>query len=388
MGKGCPGDDGEVSFGESGFGVAVGQAGSKHLINLFKYDKAPLYPNDVVQFPVEEELGMIKTTVIGSYPVPDWLTALPSEQALIDATRVVFSIQEKAGIDVVADGELYRFDVNHPDTNGMIEYFIRPLENVRTTIGRKDMEEFSSDPGMKFRAKPSGVVEGPVGEGTLDLVSDCQRARRLTNAKMKFTLTGPHMLSKTLLDHYYKDRSALCSALADVLSSQVALLDADVVQVDEANLPGHPEEAPWALAAINRVLDSVKTTPAVHLCFGNYGGQTIQKGSWKHLIDYISGLHADHVLLETAHRGGWELEALARIDRRIGIGLGVVDIKTNVVETPEDIARRIEEAAKVLGEGRITYVNPDCGFWMLKRSVADRKIEALVKGRDLFEGRN
>jgi 5-methyltetrahydropteroyltriglutamate--homocysteine methyltransferase len=67
--------------------------------------------------------------------------------------------------------------------------------------------------------------------------------------------------------------------------------------------------------------------------------------------------------------------------------LGVVDIKTNVVETPEDIARRIEEAARVLGEGRITYINPDCGFWMLKRGVADRKIEALVKGRDLFEGR-
>lgn len=330
---------------------------------------------------------MIKTTVIGSYPVPDWLTALPSEQALIDATRVVFSIQERAGIDVVADGELYRFDINHPDTNGMIEYFIRPLENVRTALGRKDMEEFQKNPEMRFRAKPSGVVEGPIGEGTLDIVTDCQRARRLTKAKMKFTLTGPHMLSKTLLDRYYKDRAALCNAIADVLASQVALLDADVVQVDEANLPGHPEEAPWALSAINRVLDAVKTTPAVHLCFGNYGGQTIQKGSWKYLIDYISGLHADHVLLETAHRGGWELEALAEIDQRIGIGLGVVDIKTNVVETPEDIARRIEEAARVLGEGRITYINPDCGFWMLKRSVADRKIEALVKGRDLFEGR-
>ncbi len=69
----------------------------------------------------------IKTTVVGSYPVPEWLVALPSEQALSDATRVVLHIQERAGIDLVCDGELSRFDVNHPETNGMIEYFVRPL---------------------------------------------------------------------------------------------------------------------------------------------------------------------------------------------------------------------------------------------------------------------
>src|SRR5690606_32430188 len=78
----------------------------------------------------------IRTTVVGSYPVPEWLAALPSQQALIDATRVVFKTQEMAGIDVVADGELYRFDVNHPDTNGMIEYFIRPMSGIRSAITR------------------------------------------------------------------------------------------------------------------------------------------------------------------------------------------------------------------------------------------------------------
>ena len=72
----------------------------------------------------------IKTTVVGSYPVPDWLIAAPSEQALIDATRVVIATQEEAGIDVVCDGELYRFDINHPETNGMIEYFVRPMDGV------------------------------------------------------------------------------------------------------------------------------------------------------------------------------------------------------------------------------------------------------------------
>src|SRR5215216_8093096 len=109
----------------------------------------------------------IRTTVVGSYPIPDWLVALPSQQALVDATRVVFKTQEMAGINVVADGELYRFDVNHPDTNGMIDYFVRPLAGVRPTPGRADVEEFARLPGMGFRSAPAGVVEGPIGEGTL-----------------------------------------------------------------------------------------------------------------------------------------------------------------------------------------------------------------------------
>src|SRR5689334_22004177 len=117
----------------------------------------------------------ILTTVVGSYPVPDWLAASPSEQALIDATSVVFKIQELAGIDVVADGELYRFDVNHPDTNGMIDYFVRPLGGVRCQIGLADIDAFSRLGTMQFRAKPAGVVEGALTPGTLDLVSPFQR---------------------------------------------------------------------------------------------------------------------------------------------------------------------------------------------------------------------
>src|SRR2546426_7100002 len=107
----------------------------------------------------------ILTTVVGSYPVPDWLSALPSEQALIDATSVVFKTQEMAGIDVVADGELYRFDVNHPDTNGMIDYFVRPLGGIRSEIGLRDCEEFSRIGAMQFRARPAGVVEEAISEG-------------------------------------------------------------------------------------------------------------------------------------------------------------------------------------------------------------------------------
>src|SRR5450755_2289064 len=118
----------------------------------------------------------IRTTVVGSYPVPDWLAALPSQQALTDATRVVFKTQEMAGIDVVADGELYRFDINHPDTNGMIEYFVRPMKGIRSEIGRSDLDNFARKDTMRFRRKPAGVVESAIGEGSLNLLGDCQLA--------------------------------------------------------------------------------------------------------------------------------------------------------------------------------------------------------------------
>ena len=91
----------------------------------------------------------ILTTTVGSYPVPDWLAALPSEQALLDATRVVFGLQRQAGIDLPTDGELYRFDVNHPDTNGMIEYFVHKLGGVRREVGRRDTAAFRAKSEMR-----------------------------------------------------------------------------------------------------------------------------------------------------------------------------------------------------------------------------------------------
>ncbi len=328
----------------------------------------------------------IKTTVVGSYPVPEWLVAAPSEQALLDATRVVIATQEAAGIDVVCDGELYRFDINHPETNGMIEYFVRPMDGVRHRMSFDELLAYRTQDGMRFRARPPAVVEGPLGSGTLDLPLACRRAAALATRPFKFTVTGPHMLAKTLINKHYPDTPALAHALADVLAEQVRHLDATVVQLDEANLPGHPEEWEWAASAINRVLDAVKTVPAVHLCFGNYGGQSIQKGTWRNLLAYLNALHADHVVLECAHRPDDELDVFRDLDPKIGFGLGVVDIKTTVAETASDVARRIERAERILGAGRVRYIHPDCGFWMLKRGIADAKIRVLAQGRDLFEG--
>ena len=327
----------------------------------------------------------IRTTTVGSYPTPDWLVASPSEQSRSDATRVVLEIQRRAGIDLPTEGELYRFDVNHPDTNGMIDYFVRPMEGVRTAMGRSDWEAFQQLQPMGFRRKPAAVVVGELGEGALNLRADCEAAAQVATGDFKFTVTSPYMLSRSLLDRHYLDFEALTMAIADVLAAQVAGLPCACVQVDEANIPGNPADGPLAARAINRVLDQVTGEKAVHLCFGNYGGQTIQKGDWEHLLGFLNELHADHLVLELAHRPPEDLEALKGVKDSIKIGIGVVDIKTNHVETPEEIARAIERAEKVLGPGRVGWVHPDCGFWMLKRSVADRKIEALVKGRDLYQ---
>jgi len=165
------------------------------------------------------------------------------------------------------------------------------------------------------------------------------------------------------------------------------LVEADDVQLDEACIVGYPQDAPWAAEAINHVLDGILNEKGVHICFGNYGGQPMLKGFWRDLIPFLNSLRTDHLVLEFARRGYEEIAVFNDLDPKIRLGIGLVDIKDNEVETPELIASRIENITNILGEKRLRYVHPDCGFWMLQRSVADRKMRALVEGRNLFEGR-
>ncbi len=131
------------------------------------------------------------------------------------------------------------------------------------------------------------------------------------------------MLARTLLDRYYPDFQTLLMEIADTLATQVVNLPCDTLQVDEANIPGNPEDAGIAAQAINRVLGAFKGRRAVHLCFGNYGGQTVQQGTWRALTAFLNALHVDHVVLEMAHRNEDDLIAMKEVDPRIRIGLGV-----------------------------------------------------------------
>ena len=329
----------------------------------------------------------IKTKVVGSYPVPSWLAANPSAPALRDAILVVLKTQELAGIDLVSDGELSRFDVSHPETNGMIDYFIRPMGGISSALTREDLAQFAAEQRMGFRTQPAGVVEGPLTEGTLNLPHDWQLFRGLSSADTMFTFTAPYMLARTLVDRQHGDIRALTMALAEVLRKQVESIDAPVIQMDEAHLTGHTEDAEWAHEPFNLALGGIRGEKALHLCFGNYGGQSIQKGYWKDLMPFLNKLDADHLVLEFARRGYDELEVFKELKPGTKLGVGVVDIKDNEVEPTDVIAGRIENAVNVLGIDRIKWVHPDCGFWMPPRSVADRKMAALVAGRDQFLGR-
>ncbi len=328
----------------------------------------------------------ILTTLVGAQPVPDWFSPNLGEQALRDATAVLLKTQEMAGLDLLMDGEFNRWNPDHPETDGKIDYFISQLKNVRTNLSRAEEKQFDELAHLRFRNKPAGVVEGQIGDGTLNLERDFLRARQLTARPLKFSITSPYMLARILVDRQYHTREELVSALADVLAGQVRDIDADVVQINEEVLTGNPGDGVWVAEALNRVFSVVRRKSALHMCFGNYGGQPVQTGTYTQLVDFINLLHVDHVLLELARRGPEELSAIRDIKPAIGIGLGVIDVKSTIIEAPEDVARSIERAEKTLGPGRLKYVTPDCGLWMHRRQVAEGKMEALVRGRDLYLG--
>ena len=330
----------------------------------------------------------IKTTVVGSYPVPSWLVGNTSRLVLRDAVMAVMKTQELAGLDLVTDGELMRFDPSHPETNGMVDYFVSQMDGIRKHFSLSDFERFRADRASASRLLSAGMVVDKVGEGTLNLLRDYEFISSLTKWPLKFTCTGPHMLSRVLTNCFYKNVPDLAMEIAAILRRQLELVEADVVQLDEASIVGYPEDAVWAAEAVNHVLDGVLNEKAVHICFGNYGGQPMLRGFWRDLVPFLNSLRTDHLVLEFARRGYEEMDVLADLNPKIALGIGLIDIKDNGVEQPDLIARRIDHAAKTLGPDRIVFVHPDCGFWMLPRTVADAKMRALVAGKNLYEGHN
>jgi 5-methyltetrahydropteroyltriglutamate--homocysteine methyltransferase len=270
----------------------------------------------------------------------------------------------------------------------MVERFVGAMEGVRTDPSAEQRRAFHARPGAAYRADPAAVVVAPLAGGRLDLAREARRVRNLSRHPLKFTLTSPYMMGKLVADEHYGNLRDLVLALAGVLASQVRDVECDAIQVDEPNLPGSPDDGPLAAEAINRVLDAAVRVreKAVHLCFGNYGGQTIQRGEYGRLIEFLSALRCDHLVLETVRRPMEELERLRDVRRPIRFAVGVIDVKDLQVESPEVVAKRIEKLAALLGADRLAYVNPDCGMRMLPRAVADAKMRALVAGRDLFAG--
>ncbi len=156
----------------------------------------------------------IKTTVVGSYPVPSWLVGNTSRLVLRDAVMAVLKTQELAGIDLVTDGELMRFDPSHPETNGMVDYFASRMDGIRKHFSLSDFDRFRSDHASGYRLLTAGMVVSKIQDGTLNLPSDYDFARPLTKLPFKFTCTGPHMLARVLTNCFYKNIADLAMDIA------------------------------------------------------------------------------------------------------------------------------------------------------------------------------
>ena len=327
----------------------------------------------------------IEASVVGSFPLPRWLTQTANQEAILDAIKATIKDQENVGLDLISDGEIFRSLYCHEKTNGMIDHYAQRLAGISTECPRSLIERMRNDADLAYRDEPAGVVAGEINHGRLDLRGEFEGSRQLTKQPLKFTFTGPHMLSRVLINDYYPNLQSLAMAIAKVLSEQVRDIHADFLQIDEASIVGHPQDLEWAIEAINVVAASIPGRSGLHICLGNYGGQTVQKGNYEALLPKLLEVEVDAFVLEFARRGYDELKHFAKYDSRIEIGMGVIDIKDLQIESPEMVAKRIETGASIIGVDRL-HVVPDCGLWMLPRSVALGKLESLVEGRDLFLG--
>jgi 5-methyltetrahydropteroyltriglutamate--homocysteine methyltransferase len=333
---------------------------------------------------------VLETTVVGSYPQPGWLIdrerlgeRLPPrvraqelwrvpepflEEAQDDATRLAVDDMERAGVDVITDGEMRRESYSNR--------FATALEGV-------DL----ANPGVALdrtgHENPVPRVVGAVRRSRPVEVRDVRFLRSLTSRRIKITVPGPFTMTQQAQNDHYRDERSLALAYAEAVNEELRDLKtagADVVQIDEPYLQARPEAAgAYALEAIDRALDGIEGETVVHTCFG-YAHVVKDKPSGYPFLAELDSCAATHLSLEAAQPG---LDpAVLREVREKTIVLGVLDLGSPVAETPDVVAERIRRALEVVGPERLV-VAPDCGMKYLFRELAFRKLEAMVAGARL-----
>jgi 5-methyltetrahydropteroyltriglutamate--homocysteine methyltransferase len=335
-------------------------------------------------------LARLLTTVVGSYPQPPWLIdrerlgdRLPPrvrarelwripepylEEAQDDATRLAVADLERAGIDVITDGEMRRESYSNR--------FATALDGV-------DLDE----PGVALdrtgHPNPVPRVVGEIRRTRPVEVRDVQFLRSLTSRPIKITVPGPFTMTQQAQDDFYGDERALALAYADAVNEELHDLKAagaDVVQFDEPYLQARPDAArAYAIEAIDRALDGIDGDTVLHTCFG-YAHVVHDKPSGYPFLRELDACRATHLSLEAA-QPGLDPAILNDVPSK-AILFGVLDLGTEDVETPHVVAERVERAAAVVGSERLV-VAPDCGMKYLPRERALRKLEAMVAGAEL-----
>jgi 5-methyltetrahydropteroyltriglutamate--homocysteine methyltransferase len=331
---------------------------------------------------------LLPTSLVGSYPQPDWLIdrdklskqvprvradlwLVPAdklEAAQDDATLLAIRDQERAGLDIITDGEQHRESYSNR--------FATALDGI-------DVERPGTTINRSGRPIPVPRVVGPIRRNRPVELRDLKVLRANTDRTLKTTVPGPFTMSKQAQDDYYRDEEAVAFAYADAVNAEIKDLfaaGADVVQVDEPWMQQHPEKArQYGLKALNRALDGVPGTVAVHLCFG-YAAVVRDKPSGYSFLPELEDSKAQQVSIEAA-QPRLDLAVLRQLPSKIVI-LGVIDLSDMSVETPQVVADRIRKALAHVPADRIV-VAPDCGMKYLPRNVAFAKMKAMADGAAL-----
>ncbi|HET7232344.1 MAG TPA: cobalamin-independent methionine synthase II family protein [Longimicrobium sp.] len=348
----------------------------------------------------------LRTTVVGSYTVPDWYPALRDAvaagrlppQAFADAravaARAAIKDQEDAGIDVVSDGELFRRSDNaFGPPNAMIAHFAARIPGFAPGLRPKT----GITPVAPDAALPAPVVVDALRPAPLGLVDELRFLRETTRRPVKIAMTGPHMFARVAWDEHYGGPEALAMDLARVINAELRRLDqagCDVIQLDEPVLWFLPGDREWALRAVRACFEGVeRATTALHLCQGNYNpdpaarrGLRIFPSVFADFAPIVAGAGVDAVLLACAGVDGCDPAAFAGLPAEVTLVLGVVDVQDHRVETADEVARRLERAAAFVDPARL-WAAPDCGMNHLPRDVAWAKLRALAGGARLAAGR-
>lgn len=337
---------------------------------------------------------LFPTTLVGSFPQPEWLIdraklagrfpprvrarelwRIPEQylaEAQEDATIMAIKAQEDAGIDIITDGEIRRESYsNHFATalNGV------DLDNPGTALDR------SGHPN------PVPRVVGAISRRHAVTVNDLLFMKRHTTRQVKITVPGPFtMAQQAQIDHYGGSRELASLDYATALNAEIKDLfaaGADVVQIDEPYMQARPDEArAWGLAALNRALEGVTGTTAVHICFG-YAAIIHARPSGYSFLPEFAQCRCNQISIETA-QSNLDCSTLLPLKGK-KIILGVIDLSDPQIETAETVARRIERALPYVDAADI-IVAPDCGMKYLPRATAEGKLAAMVAGAALARG--
>jgi 5-methyltetrahydropteroyltriglutamate--homocysteine methyltransferase len=335
-------------------------------------------------------VAALVTTVVGSYPQPEWLIdrrrlgeRLPPrvrarelwlvpepflEEAQDDATRLAVLDQERAGVDVITDGEMRRESYSN---------------RFATALAGVDLDAPGVAVDRTGRENPVPRVVGPIRRERPVEVRDVELLRSLTDRTIKITVPGPFTMAQQAQDDFYEDERSLALAYAEAVNEELHDLKragADVVQIDEPYLQARPEAArEYAVEAIDRALDGIQGDTVLHTCFG-YAHVVKDKPSGYPFLRELDDCRATHVSLEAA-QPSLDPEVLRQLTDKT-ILLGVLDLGSGEAESRELVAERIRRALEVVPPERLV-VAPDCGMKYLPRELAFRKLQAMVAGARL-----